>query len=97
MNRILTACALMIGLASCEASNINMQHIKGRISMKGSMPNTYLVLKDENTGKDYRIINPSKFSLLQMQDSIVDVSATVTKKAIGPGFPAQIIINELHN
>jgi len=97
MNKILIACILIVALASCEASKLNTQHIRGRISMKGSTPNTYLALKDKNTGRDYRIINPSEFRLIQKQDSIVDVSATIAKKRIGPGFPAQIIVNKVYN
>jgi len=68
--------------------------LEGKVAVKGSMPHTYLVIEDKATHKDYRIVNPKDFNLINMQNKIVKIKAEVVKKAIGPGFPAEIKVIE---
>ena len=86
-----------LGLTSCVSGSGEAVELKGRIAMKGSTPNTYLVIEDEGTGKDYQITNPSAFGLSKKQNSIVNIKASLTKDEIGPGFPAQIEVTEVNN
>lgn len=63
--------------------------INGQISMKGSMPNTYLALSTES-GKEYKITGPLKEKLAaDYQYKEVTLAGEIVKEAVGPGFPAE--------
>ncbi len=72
-----------------EEDSTNMQKISGRISMKGSMPNTYLALTTDS-GTEYKITGPAEEKLAaDYQYTTATVSGKVVKEAVGPGFPAE--------
>jgi len=87
-----TLIGVALSLLGCANSADTI--IEGKIAVKGSMPHTYLVIEDKATHKDYRIVNPKDFNLINRQNKIVKIKAEVVKKAIGPGFPAEIKVLE---
>ena len=64
--------------------------IKGKIFLKGSMPHSYLGIKDILSNKEYKIVNKSDFNLQKLQNHTVKIEAKLIKDALGPGFPATI-------
>jgi hypothetical protein len=69
--------------------------ISGRISMKGSMPNTYLALTT-GSGKEYKITGPLQDKLAEdYQYKTVTLAGEIVKEAVGPGFPAEFQAAEI--
>jgi ABC-type oligopeptide transport system substrate-binding subunit len=78
-----------------EEDSTDMQKISGRISMKGSMPNTYLALTT-GSGKEYKITGPLEEKLAaDYQYEDVTLSGEIVKEAVGPGFPAEFRAAEI--
>ena len=76
-------------------SNANSFVIKGKISMYGSEPHTYIGIKDSKSQKIFKISNASKFNLNKLQNHTVKIKAKFEKEAIGPGFPAVISVVQM--
>lgn len=73
--------------------------IEGTISMKGSMPRTYLACTTAD-GTEYKITGPLEEKLaLEFQNKTVSLAGTIVREAVGPGFPAEFRVEtiELHN
>jgi len=81
---------ILAALSLLSCANSADTTIEGKIAIKGSMPHTYLVIEDKKTHKDYKIVNPKDFNLINRQNQVVKIKAQLVKKAIGPGFPAEI-------
>ena len=71
--------------------------IKGKISVYGSEPHTYVGIKDSKSNRVFKIANASKFNLKRLQNHIVKIEAKLDKKTIGPGFPAVISVIKIEN
>ena len=67
-----------------------MQHtiLHGKLSMRGSGHTAHLELITDHGS--YRITNPNAFGLMQQQNRSVHLKVRLVKKAIGPGFPAEV-------
>ena len=90
------AILLIFTLAFLGCSNSNsLVQIKGKISIHGSMPHTFLAIRDSKNHKYYKINNSKDFSLQNMQNRVIEIKAKILKKRVGPGFPAIIEIVEV--
>ncbi len=69
--------------------------IRGKISVKGNEPFTYLCLTTE-IGTEYRI-SGQYLELIwrKHQMQMVELKGEIVKKAIGPGFPARFNASEI--
>lgn len=83
----------LIGIIGCAQDDFI--EVEGRISVKGSGPHTYIIIKDKKSHESYKIKNHEKFGLMQKQNQTFKVKAMLLKEAIGPGFPAVIDIMEI--
>jgi len=88
------AAPILATLSLLGCTNSADTNLEGKIAVKGSGPHTYLVIEDEKTHKDYKIANPKEFNLIDKQNKTVKLKAKVVRKAIGPGFPAEIKVIE---
>ena len=87
---------LLLGVWSFVAcSEGDTADVTGRIAMKGSSVHTYLVIKDTKTHKALKINNYKVFNLAQRQNEIVTLNVKLVKKAVGPGFPAEVEVVEV--
>ncbi len=69
--------------------------IEGTISMKGSMPGTYLACTTSN-GTEYKITGPLAEKLaLEFQNKTVSLKGTIVREAVGPGFPAEFRVETI--
>jgi hypothetical protein len=87
---------LTLGVVMGCAENSDLE-LKGGLYMKGSSPHSYLVIEDQKSHTNYKIQNPKSFNLEIRQKQIVKLKAKLMKKAIGPGFPAEIEVVEVIN
>ncbi len=94
IKRILIGISIF-GFMGC-AQNSNTMELEGRIAMKGSSVHTYLTIKDAKSHKSYKIRNQESFDLMNKQNHTVKLKAKLVKKAIGPGFPAEIEVVEVY-
>jgi len=62
--------------------------LHGKLSMRGNGHTAHLELITDHGS--YRITNPHAFGLMQKQNRSVRLKVRLVKKAIGPGFPAEI-------
>ena len=75
----------------------NKMQIKGKVSIKGSEPHTYLCLSTDS-GIDYRLTGELKEMIwVQFQQEMMTLEGVVSKKALGPGFPAEFIVQKIVN
>jgi len=79
-----------ISFFGCSSNGIF--NIKGKISMYGSVPHTYIGIKDSKSQKIFKISNASKFNLKKLQNHIVDIQVKLEKEAIGAGFPTVVSV-----
>ena len=86
---------LWILIVNIGCSNSHLVEMEGRVAVKGSMPFTYLVIEDTVTHKSYKIQNSKDFDLIHQQKKIIKIKAELIKKAVGPGFPAEIKVIEV--
>jgi len=68
--------------------------VHGTLTMRGSSRMTHLELVTDHGS--YRIINPDAFGLMQQQNRSVRLKVRLVKKAIGPGFPAEVEVISVH-
>ena len=66
----------------------------GTLQIRGSGPMAHLELVTDHGS--YRIINPDTFGLMQQQNRSVRLKVRLIKKAIGPGFPAEVEVISVH-
>ena len=81
---------ILATLSFFGCSSNGVFNIKGKISMYGSVPHTYIGIKDSKSQKIFKISNVSKFNLQNLQNHIVNIEVKLEKKPIGPGFPAVV-------
>ena len=87
---------LLLGVLSFVAcSEGDTADVTGRIAMKGSSVHTYLVIEDTKTHKALKINNYKAFDLAKRQNEIVTLNVKLVKKAVGPGFPAEVEVVEV--
>ncbi|MBN1836779.1 MAG: hypothetical protein JW820_13070 [Spirochaetales bacterium] len=68
--------------------------VAGRVAVKGSEPHTYLVLVAAN--QDYKIVGPLREEIWRRyQGQRIRVRGRLVRKAIGPGFPAELEVLEI--
>ena len=79
---------IWFGISAC-ADNDTLT-IQGKIFIKGTAPHTYVVIEDSRDHKTYKINNQERFDLKKKQKQVLTVKAKQIKKAVGPGFPAEI-------
>ncbi len=87
------------GCTAAEADNPEMKQdtmqIHGKISVKGSEPHTYLCLSTDS-GTDYRLEGALRDQIWgRYQQERIRLEGIITKKAIGPGFPAVFTVHEI--
>ena len=70
--------------------------VSGYISMKGSMPYTYIVIEDKENHKEYKIENAKEFDLKSRQREKLTMEVSWVKEAVGPGFPAVIKVVKIY-
>jgi len=80
----------ILALTLLGCANGSLVDIEGKVAMYGSMPHTFLAIKDSKNHKYYKISNSKDFNLMNMQNKIIKVKAKILKQKIGPGFPAII-------
>ncbi len=69
--------------------------LKGKISVKGSEPHTYLCLSTDSR-TDYRLTGELKDLIwTRFQQEMMTLEGVVSKKALGPGFPAEFIVHKI--
>lgn len=69
--------------------------IYGRISVKGNVPHTYLCLSTES-GTDYRLEGGLRDLLWdQHQQETIRLEGLISKRAAGPGHPAEFIVHQI--
>jgi len=85
----------LLALSLFGCANSSLVEIEGKIAVYGSMPHTFLAIKDSKNHKYYKIKNAKDFNLQNMQNRVIKVKAKILKKKIGPGFPAVIEVVEL--
>ncbi|HFQ62525.1 MAG TPA: hypothetical protein ENK39_09550 [Epsilonproteobacteria bacterium] len=83
----------MLSIVSCSEGDT--ADVTGRIAMKGSSIHTYLVIEDAQTHKALKINNYKVYHLERRQNEIVTLKVKLIKKAIGPGFPAEVEVVEV--
>ena len=86
-----TLCAVML-MACANEKTID---ITGTIYVKGNEPFSGIVIEDAKDHKSYKIINAKRFGLFHKQQQRVRIKAKRVKKALGPGFPAEIEVIEI--
>jgi len=62
--------------------------LTGILKMRGGSRMAHLELVTDHDS--YRITNPNAFGLMQQQNRSVHLKVRLVKKAIGPGFPAEV-------
>ena len=97
MKQTIAAVLLYAGmLTGCAQSND--LELEGGLYMKGyDHYNRYLLIEDRKSHRGYKINNPEAFHLEKRQKEIVKLKARLVKKAIGPGFPAEIEVVAVEN
>ena len=85
----------LFALSLFGCANSSVVEIEGKVAVYGSMPHTFLAIKDSKNNKYYKIKNASDFNLQNLQNRVIKVKAKILKKKIGPGFPAIIEVVEL--
>jgi len=69
--------------------------IKGKVTVKGSAPHSYLCLTTED-GIDYKLSGSQKDYIYKyLQQQVVKLTGVVEKQAVGPGFPAEFKIHKI--
>jgi len=91
MQRVLAILMAIAGLAmgGCT-NNTPALELSGTLHLKGSMPHPYLVLEEEHTHTNYKVINAGAMGLLEKQNHHVRIKAKLLREAKGPGFPAEV-------
>ncbi len=82
--------AFLLALAVTGCTNGSNITVEGKVSLKGSEPHTYYVIKDKKTAKLYKIINAKRFNLPQNQT--VKIEAKIIKNSNSPTLPPLIEI-----
>jgi hypothetical protein len=73
----------------------NLLYLEGQISVKGNVPHTYLSLAT-NDNKEYSIVGKYKKEIwTTYQGQVIKVEGKITKKAIGPGLPAEFEVTKI--
>ncbi len=74
---------------------LKRMQIKGKISIKGSGAHTYLCLSSD-TGVDYRLTGALKEMIwVRYQQEMMTLEGVISKKALGPGFPAEFTVHKI--
>ena len=69
--------------------------IQGRVSVRGNEPFTYLSLVTEEN-EEYALVGPLEERIRRdYQGSYLRVKGTILEEAKGPGFPAQLKLDEI--
>ena len=76
-------------------SNETTLDIEGRLAVKGSSRYHYLNINDINSNINYKISNKTSFDLINKQNQIVKIKASIIKQAVGAGYPAVIEVIEV--
>ena len=90
MKKVISILATLSFLG-CSSSSNNFT-LKGKIAVFGSVPHTYIGIKDSKSNRIFKISNASKFNLNKLQNHTVQIKAKLEKEPIGPGFPAVISV-----
>jgi hypothetical protein len=89
---LLWSSTLVMMFGCTQSSDLNLE---GKLYMKGSSVNTYLVIEDKKSHKSYKIQNASHFDLIEKQKQRVKLRVKLIKKATGPGSPAVVEVLEV--
>lgn len=77
---------LLLAFTGCNA---NLEEISGKVAMVGHSPFTYLSVRGEDQ-VEYKVVGLLEEKLTgNYQGKVVTLKGGITKKAIGPGFPAE--------
>lgn len=69
--------------------------LRGKVSIKGNEPVTYLCLSSES-GSEYKLTGKLQTIIRNRhQQQIIVVKGKIVKKAVGPGFPAEFDVSEI--
>ena len=96
----LSACASSdtSGVSAIQKSETTVAQsiiIRGRLSLRGSTPHSYLNIKDIDSGSSYKIENSKSFGLSSKQNQMVKIKAEIISEAVGPGLPSVIRVVKL--
>ena len=79
------------GIVGCVQSNSHEGlELTGRISMKGTVPHSFIALREEKSGRLYKILYSDKYNIEKYQNRILTLSVKIVKKERGIGFPAEV-------
>ena len=68
---------------------------EGRVAVKGSEPHTYTVLVTPDN-VEYKIVGDlAQLIYSDYQNRIIKVRGKITREAIGPGMPAELLVYEI--
>jgi hypothetical protein len=99
MLKTILAIIIAAGIFSCSDTvkgNVlpNSDTIKGRVSVKGNEPHTYLALK--TVKEEFKIVGLLTNEIRdKYQNKYIEVKGAIIKKAIGPGFPAELEVTSI--
>ncbi len=92
---LLLFCGCTVAQADRPGDTMGKIQIQGKVSVKGSGPHTYLCLST-NSGADYRLEGGLKDLIWgRYQQETITLEGVITKKAVGPGFPAEFIVHKI--
>ena len=87
--------ALLLSILGCSQSSVLT--IKGRLTVAGYAPHSYLTIKDATTHRTYKIKNASSFDLMHKQKKVITIKGKLQQNAIGPGFPAVVEVLKVYD
>ena len=88
MRRVVTVLLLSFILAGCLTYT-------GRVSVKGNEPHSYVVLVTQDDTA-YRLVGDLAPRIRkEYQNMTIVVRGCIVKEAVGPGFPAELHVEEI--
>lgn len=87
--RIITVLFLALTTMLVVGCNQDLVNVSGKVAMVGHEPFTYLSIKERDR-VEYKIVGPLAEKLArEFQGKTITLEGVISKKAIGPGFPAE--------
>ena len=97
MKAIGSAALIVPVLLACASTSEPAEHegrivLTGRITVTGSAPHVKLVIVTDDQA--YELVGETSEGLWRLQQRRVTVSGHVVRQALGPGFPAQLEVEQ---
>jgi hypothetical protein len=94
---VMSLSMLWLGILAISATFAGCEGIivKGRVSLKGNEPFTYLAIETA-TGQEYALVGELTEEIrAKYQGKEIEVAGTVVKADAGPGSPAQLQVQKI--